>query len=185
MRNIFTALIIGIALAGVSLAQSPSKITGTAPRLAVVEFTPSAQASPAMTFEAKRHFQASIANSLNNTRKFNVYDVRNTRDASQANLASINGKGSTAAAIKLGKQLEVAYVVTGTVNEYTPKGTDGYGSAAVSVRLIEVKTGKVKYSGDLSVRSGKPMRSGGQAEMQTNVLRHIVDQMTELLTGSH
>lgn len=181
MKNIFTALILGIALAGISLAQSPSK--AAAPRLAVVEFTPSAQAS-VMTFEAKRHFQASIAASLNNTRKFSVYDVRNTRDASQTNLTSINGKGSTAAAVKLGKQLEVAYVLTGTVNEYTPKGAGNYGSADVSVRLIEVKTGKVKYSGDLSVRSGNPLRSGGQAEMQANVLRHIVDQLTDILTGS-
>ena len=183
MKNIFTALILGIALAGVSLAQSQATGTGPAPRLAVVEFTPSAQAS-VMTFEAKRHFQASIANSLNNTRRFSVYDVRNTREASKADQTSINTNGSTAAAVKLGKQLEVAYVLTGTVNEYTPKGTDNYGSSAVSVRLIEVKTGKVKYAGDLSVRSGKPMRSGGQAEMQTNVLRIIVDQLTEILTGS-
>lgn len=182
MRNIFTALIIGIALAGVSLAQS-SKQAGGQTRMAVVEFTPSPQAS-SMTAEAKRQLQTTIAASLHNSRKFYVYDVRHTRNATQADLPSINGKTSTAAAVKVGRQLDVAYVLTGTVNEYTPKGTDGHGSAAVSVRLIEVKTGKVKYAGDLSVRSGKPMRSGGQAEMQTNVLRHIVDQLTDLLVGS-
>jgi curli biogenesis system outer membrane secretion channel CsgG len=77
----------------------------------------------------------------------------------------------------------VAYVLTGSVTEYTPKGADSHGSAAIDVRLIEVKTGKVKYAGDLSARSGKPMRTGAQPEMQAYVWRPIIDQLTVLIVG--
>jgi curli biogenesis system outer membrane secretion channel CsgG len=136
-----------------------------------------------MTAEGKRQLQTGIAASLANTRQFYVYDIRHTRTASQADLASINSKASTAAAGKLGKQLGVAYVLTGSVTEYTPKGADSHGSAAIDVRLIEVKTGKVKYAGDLSARSGKPMRTGAQPEMQAYVWRPIIDQLTVLIVG--
>lgn len=177
MKKLFTAFIVGIALAGVSFAQATARVKGV--KTAVVEFTPGADAS-AMNDQAKRGLQTTLSASLNHTRKFDVYDTRHTRNASQADLTAINGN-STAAAVKLGKQLGVAYVVTGTVIDYKPKDADGHGSAEVSVRLIEVATGKVKYTGNISVRSGKPMRTGSQPEMHANVLRHIVDQVTDLL----
>ncbi|MBX3288636.1 MAG: hypothetical protein KF855_04755 [Acidobacteria bacterium] len=179
MKKLFTAFILGIALAGVSFAQATSRAKGV--KTAVVEFTPGAGAS-AMNDQAKRGLQTTLSASLNHTRKFDVYDTRHTRNASQANLAAINGN-STAAAVKLGKQLGVAYVVTGTVIDYTPKDAAGHGSAEVTVRLIEVVTGKVKYTGNVSVRSGKPMRTGSQPEMHANVMQHIVDQVTDLLAG--
>jgi TolB-like protein len=176
MKNIISAIILGVAMTGAAFAQRSET------KMAVVEFTPMANAT-GMNAEGKRQVQTGIAASLANTRKFYVYDVRHTRTASQAALESINSKSSTAAAVKLGKQLDVAYVLTGTVTEFTPKGADGHGSAAIHVRMIEVKTGKVTYSGDLSARSGKPMRTGAQPEMQAYVWRHIIDQLTVLITG--
>lgn len=177
MKNIFTALILGIALAGVSYAQAPVKGVKTA----VVEFTPGSNAS-AMNDMAKRNLQTTLSASLNNTRKFDVYDTRHTRNATQESLATINGS-STAAAIKAGKQLGVAYIVTGAVDEYVTKGADGKGSAAVTVRVIEVATGKVKYTGEVTVRSGKQMKTGSVPEMHAEVIKHIVDQFTELIAG--
>ncbi|HMO81475.1 MAG TPA: CsgG/HfaB family protein [Pyrinomonadaceae bacterium] len=179
MKNIFAVLVLAAALAGVSFAQAPAKGQGV--KTAVVEFTPGPNAST-MNDQAKRGLQTMLSARLNHTRKFNVYDTRHTRNASQADLAAING-ASTAAAVKLGKQLGVAYVVTGTVSEYAQKAADGHGHATVSVRMVEVATGKVKYSGEVSVRSGKPMNAGTQPEMQAQVMRHIVDQFVDLLEG--
>jgi len=174
------ALFIGIVFVGASAAQGPAQDKGKV-RTAVVEFTPGPKAAE-MSVEAKRQLQASIAFELYSTKKFKVVDVRNTRSATQANLPAINGSG-TAAAAKAGKGLDVAYIVTGTVSDYSPKAADGHGQATVSVRLIEVATGKVKYSGEFSVRSGKPMRSGGDAEMKTFVIKIIIEQMAEVLAS--
>lgn len=179
MKNLFTALVLSVALVGVSYAQAPARDRGV--KTAVVEFTPGAGAS-AMDDQAKRGLQTTLSASLNHTRKFHVYDTRHTRNASQANLAAINGT-STAAAVKLGKQLGVAYVVTGTVVNYTTKDAEGHGFAEVTVRLIEVSTGKVVHTNNVSVRSSKPMRTGAQPEMHANVSRHIVDQLTEILSA--
>ena len=118
MKSIFTAVILGIALAGVAAAQGT--VNGTAKaKIAVVEFTPGANVA-GMTAEAKRQLQASTAFALTETKRFEVVDVRNTRAASQADLAAINGT-ATSAAVKLGKQLGVSYVLTGTVSEYDTK----------------------------------------------------------------
>ncbi len=81
MRNIFTALVLGIALSSVSLAQNSYKPAQRAAssdrtRIAVVEFTPGPNAST-MTVEGKRQLQASIAFSLFSSKKFDVVDVRN------------------------------------------------------------------------------------------------------------
>ncbi len=180
MKNIFTALILGLAVAGVSFAQAPARDKGV--KTLVVEFTAGPNAS-AMNDMARRQLQTTLSASLNHTRKFDVYDTRHTRNATQSNLTVINASDSArnAAAVRAGKQLGVAYVVTGTVSEYIPKGTDGYGSAAVTVRMIEVATGKVKYTGEVTVRSGKPMKTGSVPEMHAEVMKHIVDQFTELI----
>ena len=177
MKNIFTALILGLVVTGVSYAQAPVRDRGV--KTAVVEFTPGQNAS-AMDDMAKRNLQTTLSASLNHTRKFQVYDTRHTRNATQASLAAINGS-STAAAIKAGKDMGVAYIVTGVVDEYVTKGADGKGSAAVTVRVIEIKTGKVVYSGEVSVRSGKPMKTGSVPEMHAEVMKHIVDQFTDLI----
>jgi TolB-like protein len=181
MKNLFTAFILAIALAGVSLAQAPSKgAAGKAgkPRIAVIEFTPGPDAST-MTVEAKRHLQASIAFSLFETRRFDVVDVRNTRFATQASLAAINGS-STAAAVKAGKQLGVSYVLTGTVVEYDTKG----GQVTLKTRLIEVATGKVKYSGETTQQSTSAMTArAGEAEMMSKVLKPAIKDLTARLTG--
>src|SRR5262245_39884084 len=101
MKNLLTAIILGIALAGVSFAQADKS---SKPRIAVIEFTPGPNAS-SMTFEAKRHLQASISYSLAETRMFHVPDVRNTREATQSSLPALNGEGSTSTAVKIGKLL--------------------------------------------------------------------------------
>ena len=172
MKNLFTAIVIGIALAGISYPQSPSRDQG--PRTAVVEFSVGSGAS-GMTDQAKMGLQTQLAARLNNTRKFSVYDTRHTRRASQADLASING-ASTSAAVRLGRQLGVAYVVTGTVVEF-----DTTGSAVVKFRLIEVATGKVKHAGEFSQQAISKMYGTGAPEMQSKVIRPLIDKMTDAL----
>ncbi len=173
MKNILAFLVLGIALAGVSFAQAPARGQGV--KTAVVEFTPGPGAS-AMNDQAKRGLQTMLSARLNHTRKFNVYDTRHTRNASDGSLEAINGS-STAAAVKLGKQLGVAYVVTGRVTEYNTGG-----SATVTYRLIEVATGKVRHSGEISQTATMKMNGNGSAaEMQAKVIRPLIDKMTEAL----
>src|SRR5262245_29859944 len=112
MTKLSTAVVLSVMFAGVAPAQ---KQTGQ-PKAAVIEFSPGANVT-GMTHEAKRHLQASIANLLVESLKFHIVDVRHTREASQAILAEVNNDSSTAAAVKVGKQLGVSYVLTGTVAE--------------------------------------------------------------------
>lgn len=179
MKNSVVALLLGIALAGAALAQAPSNAlvgNNDRTRVAVVEFTPGPNAS-GMSAEAKRQLQASIAFRLMKTNQFDIYDVRHTREASQADLAAVNG-ASTAAAVRVGKQLKVSYVLTGTVEEYSTKG-----SATLKIRLVEVATGKVKHADELSHLSLKEMRTGGDVEMKTYVLLPITLRLAETLAA--
>lgn len=158
MKHLFTAVLLGITLAGISLAHASSEkhsgeeTTGEGQaakaaevKVAVIEFSPGPNAS-GMTPEAKRQLQASLAFALVESDRFDVVDVRRTRAASQGDLAALNGGALTAAAVKLGKQLGVSYVLTGTVVEYTPQGADGFGRVSLKTRLIEVATGKIKHA---------------------------------------
>ena len=190
MKNLFTAVILGIAFAGVSLTHTSSEekagerhaSKAAKVKVAVVEFSPGPNA-PGMTFEAKRHLQASLAFVLFESNRFDVVDVRRTRAASQDDLAAINEGSSTAAAVKLGKQLGVSYVLTGTVAEYTPKGEDGFGLVILKTRLIEVATGKVKHAGETTQRSTSAMRTTGAAEMQTKAMKPALEKLTATLAG--
>lgn len=184
MKKLFTTVILGIAFAGVSLAQTSLQIkpgqrqTSKTEeiKIAVVEFSPGQNAS-GMTPEAKRQLQAGVAAALEKTRKFDVADVRWTRNESQENLAALNGNSSTAAAVKLGKQLDVRYVLTGTIVEYAPKGADGFGTVVLKTRLIEVATGKVKYAGETTQRSTTGMRTDGVAEMHAKTVMPAVKKL--------
>ena len=168
MKNIFIAVILGIALAGVSFAQSDRS---TKPRIAVIEFS---DASTTMTAEAKRQLQSSIAFALVKNREFEVPDVRNTRAATQG--------GGTA--VKIGKLLGVNYVLTGTVTEYSPN-PGGRGQMTVRTQLIDVATGKVKLSGDTTAASSGVMTSGaGHAEMSVKVVRPLIQKLTATLTAA-
>ncbi|HSE37916.1 MAG TPA: hypothetical protein VLG74_11495 [Blastocatellia bacterium] len=189
MKNLFTAVILGIAFAGVSLAHTASAekagerqgAQAAKVKVAVIEFSPGPNAS-GMTAEAKRHLQASLAFALFETDRFDVVDVRRTRAASQSDLATLNG-GSSAAAVKLGKQLGVSYVLTGTVVEYTPKGADGFGLVILKSQLIEVATGKVKHAGETTQRSTSAMRTDGAAEMQTKAVKPAIEKLAATLAG--
>ena len=187
MKNLFTAVVLGIAFAGVSLAHTSSEEKAderpaAKVKVAVVEFSPGPNA-PGMTVEAKRHLQASLAFALFESDRFDVVDVRRTRDASQGDLAALNGDSSTAAAVKLGKQLGVSYVLTGTVVEYTPKGADGFGLVILKTRLIDVATGKVKHAGETTQRSTSAMRTNGAAEMHTKTMKPAIEKLTATLAG--
>jgi len=190
MKNLFTAVILGIALAGISLAQTSSKEKtverqtgkGSEVKVAVVEFSPEPNAS-GMTPEAKRQLQSSMAFALVESDRFDVVDVRRTRAASQDNLVALNGGSSTAAAVKLGKQLGVRYVLTGTVVEYTPKGADGFGRVVLKTRLIEVSTGKVKHADETTQRSTSTMRTNGAAELQTKAIKPAIEKLATTLAG--
>src|ERR1044072_4175474 len=132
MKNLFTTVILGIVLASVSLAHTSSEAKAAerpagkaaAVKVAVVELSPGPNA-PGMTVEAKRQLQASLAFALFESKRFDVVDVRRTRAASASDLAALNS-GSSAAAVKLGKQLAVRYVLVGTLVEYTPQGAEGF-----------------------------------------------------------
>ena len=176
MKNLFTAVILGIVLAGVSFAQGAAG-RGAAPKLAVVEFSPGSNAS-GMTDQAKRNFQSALSASLNHTRKFDVYDTRHTRNASQSDLGAING-ASTAAAVRVGKQLGVAFVLTGTVTEYNTGG-----SASAKFRLVEVATGKVRHSGEISQSATMKMTgNAGAAEMQAKVMKPLLEKLTDSMAS--
>ncbi len=178
MKNLFTAVILGIAFAGVSLAQTSSKASEL--KLAVIEFSPGPKAS-AMKEDAKRQLQTTLAHALYKTDQFKVVDVRNTRNASQDNLAELNGGSSTAAAVKLGKQLGVSYVLTGTVVEYTLQDADGFGRVILKTRLIEVATGKVKHTGETTQRSTGVIRSTGTPEMHSKTVKPAIDKLAATL----
>lgn len=190
MKNLFSVFILGIALAGVSFAQTSSRVKSverqngrTAEvKTAVIEFSPGANVS-GMTAEAKRQLQSSLAFALFKTDRFDVVDVRNTRAASAGDLAAINGDSSTAAAVGIGKQLGVSYVLTGIVVEYMPKGADGFGRVILKTRLIEVATGKVKHAGETTQRSTSVMRTNGAAEMQTKMIKPAIEKLTATLAG--
>lgn len=187
MKNLFTAVILGIAFVGVSLAHTSSEQkTGERQaakvKVAVVEFSPGLNAS-GMTPEAKRQLQASLAFALFESGRFDVVDVRRTRAASQGDLTAINGDSSTAAAVKLGKQLGVSYVLTGAVVDYTPKGADGFGRVILKTRLIEVATGKIKHAGETTQLSTSAMRTTGAAEMQTKAIKPAIEKLTVTLAG--
>jgi curli biogenesis system outer membrane secretion channel CsgG len=176
MKKLFTVITLGIALAGAALAQNSRQTAET--DAAVVEFSSGANAS-GMTAEAKRQLQTNLAAALAKSVKFDIADVRHTQRASKENLAAINSGSSTAAAVKLGKQLGVKYVVTGTVTEYTPKDADGYGRVAIKTRVIEVATGKVVHTGDASHRSPKEMKTGSMVEMQAFVVKPAILKLAE------
>ncbi len=190
MKNLLTAVILGITFAGVSLALPSSEekagerhaVKAAEVKVAVIEFSPGPNAS-GMTAEAKRHLQASLAFALVESDRFDVLDVRRTRAASQGDLAALNEGSSTAAAVKLGKQLGVSYVLTGTVVEYTPKGGDGFGLVILKTRLIEVATGKIKHAGETTQRSTSAMRTNGAAEMQTKAMKPAIEKLTATLAG--
>ena len=178
MKKLFTAVILGIALAGVSLAQTASGKNGKAAEVkaAVIEFSPEPNAS-GMTADAKRQLQTGLAAALAKSAKFDIADVRHTRNASADDLAAINNGSSTAAAVKLGKQLGVSYVLTGTVTEYTPKDADGFGHIVFKTRLIEVATGKVKHTEETTQRSTGAMNTNGMVEMHSKTVMPAVKKL--------
>lgn len=162
MKNLFTALVLGIALAGVSFAQAdkPSK-----PRIAVLEFS---DASGNMSAEAKRQLQASIAFELVKKREFDVPDVRNTRFATQ-------GGGSV---VSIGKKLGVEYVLTGSVTEYSTTA----GKMTVRTQLVKVGTGTLVLSSANTYQSSRPMTSNaGHAEMSVKVVKPFILELVDLI----
>lgn len=179
MKNLFTAVIFGIALAGAALAQT-SKATEV--KIAVIEFSPGQNAS-GMAPDAKRQLQTGMAAALAKSGKFDVADVRWTRTESQNDLAALNNGSSTAAAVKLGKQLGVSYVLTGTVAEYTPKDADGFGRVILKTRLIEVATGKVKHADETAQRSTSEMRTTGIAEMHSKTVMPAIKKQAATIAG--
>ena len=175
MKKLLTAIILGIALTGVSLAQNLSKgLNGKSatPRIAVVEF---GDGSGSMTAEAKRQLQSSIAFALVKNREFEVPDVRNTRAASGGpNI-------SPSAAVKLGKQLGVNYVLIGTVTEYSTTG----GRMTVNTQLVDVATGRVKLSGDTTGESTSAMTiRAGHAEMSVKVVKPLIEKLKASISAA-
>lgn len=177
MKNLFTAVILGVALAGVSLAQTSSKAAEV--KMAVVEFSPGSNVE--MTAGAKRLLQTGLAAALARSSKVDVVDVRHTQTASKDNLAGINGTSSTAVAVKLGKKLGASYVLTGTVSEYTLKDADGFGHVIFKTRLIEVATGKVKHTSETTQRSPTAMHKGSDVEMHSRTVMPAVKKAAATL----
>lgn len=174
MKKLFLMIAVGVLATGVASAQALAKA-------AVVEFTPGPNAV-AMTAEAKRQLQASIAFLLHDSRRFHIVDVRHTRDASQSILPAVNDEKSTTVAVRVGKQLGVAYVLTGIVTDYTASGGNGgAGHATLRARLVEVATGTVAYAGEIAQKGTSPMRTTGMAEMQSKVMKPAAERLASAL----
>ncbi len=184
MKNLLSAVILGIVLAGAAIAQTAPGIKaggrqagkGAEIKAAVVEFTTGPKAS-GMTPEAKRQFQTSLAATLARSDKFDIADIRWTRNESEENLAAINEGSSTSAAVKLGKRLGVSYVLTGIVLEYAPKGADNFGRVVFKTRLIDVGTGKVVHASETTQRSTSAMHGDGAVEMQGKTIKPAVEKL--------
>jgi len=67
-------------------------------------------------------------------------------------------------------------VVTGNVVDYNTGG-----SAVVKFRIVEVATGKVKHSGEISQQAVTKMYGTGAPEMQSKVMKPLIDKLTEEL----
>ncbi|MBX3245091.1 MAG: hypothetical protein KF685_11595 [Acidobacteria bacterium] len=173
MKKILTAIILGIAMAGVTFAQAKGTVKGSETDIALVEFTPNANASD-VPADIKRQLQTMIAAALANSKAYDVYDIRHTRNATQSNLDAINNESSTTAAARVGKQLNVKYVVTGIVTGYDIDN----GSISAKVRMIEVSTGKVTYKGEFSHQAQlKLVGNARLGEMKSKVVKHLVDKI--------
>jgi curli biogenesis system outer membrane secretion channel CsgG len=181
MRNVSRALLLIAVFASGSAAQAPSRgAPGAAVKIAVIEFTPAANAA-GLTANAKRWLQAQLSATLHDTRRFDVYDTRHTRNASQGTLSAINHDSSTAAAVKVGKLLGVSYVLTGTVTQYTAQGDGGFGYTTLRTRLVDVATGRVQHAGETVQKGTGVMRTTGEAEMHSKVLKPAIDALTATL----
>lgn len=192
MRTALTAVLLATMVAGVSATDAQSEsATGAAVRIAsragvkiaVMEFTPADRAA-SMTTNAKRWLHSQLSATLHDTRKFEVYDTRHTRRAAQAMLSAINHDSSTAAAVKIGKQLGVAYVLTGVVAEYTAAGEGGFGYTTLRTRLVDVSTGAVKHSSEIVQKGSAVMRTTSDAEMQSKVMKPAIDALTSALLST-
>jgi curli biogenesis system outer membrane secretion channel CsgG len=150
--------------------------------IAVVEFTPGANAS-AMTAEAKRHLQSSLAAELHDSRKFRVYDTRHTRNASAATLVAINTDASTKAAVAVGKTLGVVYVVTGVIVDYSPDAERSHGFTKLQYRMVEVATGKVVYADETMHTGALQLHRKNEAEMHSRVIKPAVDKLAATLVA--
>lgn len=180
LNHILLASALAVS-ASAALAQKPLRAApGTSVKVAVVEFTPTGDAA-AMSDNAKRWLQSQLSATLHDTRKFNVYDTRHTRNASQGNLRGINLDSSTAAAVKLGKQLGVSYVLTGTVMRYEPKGNGELGETTIRTRFVDVATGQVKHDGETAQKGWGKMHTTGEAEMHAKVMKPAIDAITAKL----
>jgi curli biogenesis system outer membrane secretion channel CsgG len=164
-----------------ALGQQPLRAPpGKAVKVAVVEFTPGSNAA-VMNDRAKRLLHTALSASLHNTRKFDVYDTRHTHNASKSKLPAINQEGSTAAAVSLGKQLGVSYVLTGVVTRYEPKGNGEIGETTIRTRVVDVATGKVKHEGETVQKGNGKMNTTGEVEMQAKVMKPAIDAITTTL----
>jgi TolB-like protein len=177
------SVVLGLTTAAIAANGDRALSTAAAPksarpRIAVLEFTPGTNAA-GMTYEAKRHLQASIAYSLASSGKFHVADVRNTREATQSDLLELNGAASTDAVVKAGQKLNVHFVLAGTITDYNTKT----GHAILKTRLIDVDTGKVKHSAETIGQSTSEMSArAGEPEMMNKVLRPAIEKLTAGLT---
>jgi hypothetical protein len=70
-------------------------------------------------------------------------------------------------------------VLTGTVAAYDPKGQDGFGSAILRVRLVDVATGRVQYSSEIAQKGIRKMNGTGVAEMHANVFKPAIVRLVE------
>jgi curli biogenesis system outer membrane secretion channel CsgG len=181
MTHVSRALLLVATIASGSAAQPPSRgAPGTAVKIAVVEFTPAADAA-GMTPNAKRWLQAQLSATLHDTRRFDVYDTRHTRNASQGTLSAVNHDSSTAAAVAVGRRLGVRYVLTGAVTQYAAQGDGGVGHTTLRTRLVDVATGRVHHSGETVQKGTGVMRTAGEAEMHAKVMKPAIDALTATL----
>lgn len=92
---------------------------------------------------------------------------------------------NTAAAVAVGKELEVGYVLAGSVGEYG--FVDGFGETAnvgITLRLVDVASGQVVWAGTLSRKASSPAFNDESVHrLAHEVMLNLLGQMKQSISA--
>ncbi|MCF7709164.1 MAG: CsgG/HfaB family protein [Verrucomicrobia bacterium] len=129
---------------------------------------------------AQKHFRVVEVSSLQKT---DTTEFRNLETVPWEKQLGAN----TAIGIELGKRLETDYILAGSIGEYG--FIDGFGenaNVAINLRLVEVDSGAVKWTGSMSRRVCTPaFNEESVHKLAHNVLIDLLDRMDAEICGKH
>lgn len=180
MTKIFTAFVFAFILTGVSLGQtrvsSGAQLELSKPRIAVLEFTPEPTSPSA---DGTQTLQNGIVNEM--TKKEGHKDwieIPSTSVQVRDLYKQLLGRPvDSSTAVKIGKLLGVNYVMTGT---YSYDHTLGGGSFAIRSQIIDVATGKIKWSGE-TTQTGLAKAGAGTLVLTSSNALPAVQKLTASL----